>query len=169
MSEDLLKVGGEEASLADIAGLDTTEIAAKKGSAFPGGAFKFKCEKAELKVVGAGDNKKAGVVFDFICTDVTELADDKDDPEKVVGRHHTEVVTVEDLLEDIGHIKAFMADAGYQGTGSLQDILADFQGTEFFAKVKQRKDKNDPDIVYSNIGIKFGFWKVSAQPEAKAA
>ena len=155
--EELLNVGDNEVTLADLAGIDTTQIEAKKGSAFPAGIFKFSAKTAELKVVGAGDSKKAAIVFAFECIDVTELAKDDDDPAKTVGRDHQEVVTIDDVLEDIGHVKAFMADAGYQGAGSLQDILADFQGTKFFARIKQRPNKNDPDIIYSNIGIKFGF------------
>lgn len=168
--DQMVDVGGQTASLADLAGIDTDQIPETRGSSFPAGAVQFKCEKAELGIFGSDDTKKAGIKFELKCTNVMALLDSEIDMESVVGRTHNEVVfiagkdsngNVIDPMQKIGYTKTFMGDAGFKGSGKLQDLLAQFTGHEFLARIKHRKNPNDPDQPFAGLGIFVGFWKVA--------
>ncbi len=158
----MLDVGGEQVSLADLAGLDMDAVAEVRGTTFPDGAFKFKTEEAKLTIIGKGKDAQAGIQFKFKCTDVMALTDTGKDAESVIGKSHHELCFLSEPVEGLGRAKAFMADTGYKGTGKLGVLLDGFAGHEFKAVVKQRTDKNDTSIVYANIGINIGRWKVAA-------
>ncbi len=158
--EDLmLDVGGEQVSLADIAGVDMDDVAEVRGTTFPDGVFKFVTEEAKLTVVGAKDDRKPGIQFVFKCTDVLVLTDSSKDPESVIGKKHQELCFLTEPLEGLGKAKAFMADVGYKGSGKLDAVLEGFKGHEFKAVIKQRVDKNDSSLIYANIGLNIGRWK----------
>ncbi len=160
--EDLmLDVGGEQVSLADIAGVNMDDVAEVRGTTFPDGAFKFAVEDAKLTVVGAKDSRKPGIQFTFKCTDVLALTDSSKDAESVISKNHMELLFLTDPMEGLGKAKAFMADTGYRGQGKLDAMLDGFKGHEFKAIIKQRVDKDDNSIIYANIGLNIGRWKVA--------
>ncbi len=160
--EDLmLDVGGESVSLADIAGVNMDDVAEVRGSTFPDGAFQFVVEEAKLAVVGQNENRKPGIQFVFKCSEVLALTDSSKDADSVIGKKHNEICFLTEPLEGLGKAKAFMADVGYKGAGKLDVMLEGFKGHEFKAIVKQRVDKNDKDVVYANIGLNIGRWKVA--------
>lgn len=159
--EDLmLDVGGESVSLADLAGIDMADVAEVRGSTFPAGGFQFMVEEAKLAVIGQGDKQKAGIQFKFVCRDVISLIDASKDAESIIGKFHVETCFLTDPTEGLGHAKAFMADSGYKAAGKLGEILNGFVGHEFRCRITNNADKNDKDIIYANIGLNIGRWKV---------
>ncbi len=169
--EDLmLEVGGEQVSLAQLAGVNMDDVAEVRGSTFAAGAFKFAVDIAKLAVMGKGNDAKAGVQFKFKCTDVLSLVDASKDAETIIGKFHTETCFLTDPMEGLGRTKAFMADTGFKGSGSLQTLLEGFVGHEFKCVITNNADKNDKDIIYANIGLNIGRWKVApADGELKVA
>ena len=157
----MLDVGGEQVSLADIAGVNMDDVAEVRGTTFPAGAFKFVVEEAKLAVVGQAEKKKAGIQFKFKCSDVMTLVDSNKVAEDVIGKFHVETCFLTDPMEGLGRAKAFMADTGYKGSGTLQQLLEGFAGHEFKSVITNRPDKNDKDLIYANIGLNIGRWKVA--------
>ncbi len=163
MADDdlMLDVGGESVSLADIAGVNMDDVAEVRGTTFPSGTFQFVTEEAKLAVVGQNENRKPGIQFSFKCTDVLSLTDSAKDADSVIGKLHNEMCFLTEPLEGLGKAKAFMSDTGYKGQGRLDAILEGFKGHEFKCKITQRADRNDKDVIYANIGLNIGRWKVA--------
>lgn len=157
----MLDVAGQQVSLADIAGINMDDVAEVRGSTFPAGAFKLVVDYAKLAVMGRDDDKKAGIQFKFKCSDVLSLIDTSKDADTIIGKFHVETCFLKDPMEGLGRTKAFMADAGFKGTGSLQELLAAFVGHEFKCVITNSPDRNDKDIIYANIGLNIGRWKVA--------
>lgn len=172
--QEMLNVGEQNVSLADLAGFNMDEVQEAQGSSFPGGVFQFKNDKAEIGVVPSDKGKYAIIVLGFVCEKSISYANPKDaENDSAVGRRHEERVFFagadlkpEDTLERLGYVKKFMADTGFKASGSLQECLAKYVGHSLQAKVKQRPDKNDPDVVYANMGIGIGFWKAGPAQDA---
>ena len=151
----------QEVTLADIAGIDMATVVENEGGfdSTPKGAYRFKCTDGELTEIEV-TNKKTGdkenraiIRFKFDIVAVHSLVDDDIKAEDWVGKEHQEGIFVNDVAKSVGQAKAIMTNAGFSGTGTLQELMDGFCGTEFDAPIGQRKDKNDPDRVYSNIKI----------------
>lgn len=154
MSEKItVKNDGEEVdvSLADIANIDMNEVEAFEGGfePTPKGVFTFDVKDAGLETI----NDKAVIYFETEIAEVHALADDDADPEKLIGWKHKETIFVGDLAKSVGQAKAIMQNAGYEGTGTLEQLLDGFVGSSFIAPTKHRRDKNDADRIYSNIVV----------------
>lgn len=156
----LLEIGGETVSLADLAGINMDGVTEVRQTLFPAGAFKMRVEEGKLDVFGSGTDKKAAIVFKFKCTDVLALTDTSLVANDVIDKFHQEPIMLNEPIEGLGRFKAFAADAGFKGSGSLQELLANFVGTEFKTIITHRPDKNDKSRVYSNIGLNIGNWKI---------
>lgn len=160
-SDMMLEVGGEQVSLAEIAGVDMDDVAEVRGSTFAAGAFKFIVDDAKLAVMGKDKDAKAGIQYKFKCSDVLSLVDSSKDANAIIGKFHVETCFLTDPMEGLGRAKAFMADTGYKGSGKLEEVLDGFKGHEFKCVITNRADKNDKDIIYANIGLNIGRWKVA--------
>lgn len=163
MAEDdlMLEVGGQSVSLAEIGNVDMDGVAEVRGVTFPAGAFQLAVETAKLGIVGSGKDRKPAVMFEFNCRNVIALTDSEVDAAVVIGKTHREACLLTDPMEGLGHVKAFMADTGFKGSGSLQELLEAFKGTEFLTRITNNPDKNDTSRIYANIGLNFGRWKVA--------
>lgn len=148
---------GEGVSLADLANLPMDGVKEVRGGIMPKMSGRWKIKKMELTT---RDTTKQGtkpvVAGQFECTQVHACLDDDVDGDSLVGRVHNQAwfIGVTDPpkpVEDIGRVKAFLADAGFAGSGSFQDVLAQAEGHEFDAPISHRKDKNDPDVVYAQF------------------
>lgn len=157
----MLDVGGEQVSLADIAGVDMDAVAEVRGTTFAAGTFQFAVDEAKLAIVGQGENRKAGIQFKFKCTNVLSLVDSSKDPEAIIGKFHVETCFLTDPMEGLGKAKAFMADTGFKGMGKLGELLNGFTGHEFKCVITNRASKDDKDLIYANIGLNIGRWKVA--------
>jgi len=164
--EDMVIIeGGEEISLADLAGVDLEGIAEQRFSSLPRGVYVLEVSSEKPPHFGTIENKegkkKAAAIFTQTVLDVLALADNNDapegDPTKLIGREHRETFFVSDQ-KSIGYIKAFVKDIGGQadkgplgGVAGKPGILDACAGIRFQAPIGHRKDPNDADKIYVNI------------------
>jgi len=150
-----------EVTLMDIAGMDMAGVEEFEGGfePTPKGVYHFRCKDAELTSIDMKDKKtgdditRAIIQFEFEIVNVLAFVDDGINPDEWIGKDHRETIFIQDVLKGVGQAKAIMTNAGFSGTGSLQELMDAFVGTEFEAPIGQRKDKNDPDRIYANIKI----------------
>ncbi len=145
-----------EVSLADLAGIDMNNVDAFEGGfePTPKGVFRFECKDAGLDIVETKNGDSATIYFDCEVQEVYALLDDSEDPEKLMGLNHRESIFVSDLAKSVGQAKAIMQNAGFSGSGTLEQMQDAFCGHQFIAPIKHRKDKNDTDRVYANLVVK---------------
>ncbi len=157
MTDIIVKNDGEEqtVSLADIAGIDMNAIEAFEGGfePTPKGVFLFDVKDAGLDTITSNDVDKAVIYFEMEVAECYALLDDNIETESLVGWKHRETIYISDLAKSVGQAKAIMQNAGFSGSGTLEQMLDAFCGSQFVAPVKHRKDKNDTDKIYSNIVV----------------
>lgn len=156
--------GDTEVSLADIAGIDMTSVEAFEGGfePTPKGVYLFDVKDAGLDTITVDGVDKAVIYFETEIAECYALVDDSIEPESMVGWKHRETVFISDLKKSVGQAKAIMQNAGFSGSGTLEEMLDAFCGSQFVAPIKHRKDKNDTDKIYSNIVVS----KITPPPEA---
>lgn len=168
MNDVTIKQDGVEAdvSLADIAGIDMTSVEAFEGGfePTPKGVFLFDVKDAGLDQLETKNGQSAIIYFDTEVAECYTLVDDEKDADSMVGWKHRETIFVGDLAKSVGQAKAVMQNAGFTGSGTLEQMLDAFCGSQFIAPVKHRKDKNDTDRVYANIVV----GKITPPPVAEA-
>lgn len=153
---DEIKFEGETISLADLAGLNLDDVAAKRGESLPKMTAIFEVmggeDMPDLKVVGEGDKAKPAGVFKFKVIDVLSVSDPEftGDPNSLIGKVHQETKFLTST-ENLGYCKGLIVDLGGSGSGPLKIQLNELAGLRFTAPIGKRKDKNDSDIVYTNI------------------
>ena len=155
-----------EVGLADIAGIDMNAVEAFEGGfeATPKGVYVWEVKDAGIKPQDSQKGKKATIYFELECQQCLALVDDDRDEESMIGWKHIETIWIGDLAKSVGQAKAICQNAGFEHKGSLEEMLDAFCGHQFVSPIKQRKDKNDTDIVYSNLVIK----KITPVPGAEA-
>jgi len=160
MSENMnVTIGDVEVSLADLAGVDMTEVQEVRSSVTPAGKFHFRIDETEMKAQeatnkddpqGAKINKPV-IQFVLKAQNCFSLVDDALDPEDYVEAKHTETFWINDLKKDLGRVKAFLVDIGIDGNKPLTDLLAEAHGMEFVADITHVKNKDNPDRVWVNL------------------
>lgn len=151
-----IMIEGSEATLADLAGLSLDDVKEKRGEALPKGCFDFEISSEpppHLAVSGEGDKAKGAAQFKFKVLDVVALSDDdyKGTKDELISKDHFERFFLSDG-DSLGYLKAFLVDLGASSAGKpLKDLLQDCAGLRVRAFIGKRKDKNDSDIVYTNI------------------
>lgn len=157
-----LAMGDQQLSLADIAGIDMDDVQEVRRFVFPTALCQWKCDKAELKLFGKEGEQNFAVTFDLVCEDVLSVADKNVNTDALVGKKHTEFAPFNktDPVETIGRAKAFMSDAGFKGKGKLGEVLEQFAGTRFGAKINQFAMRNDTDRKGASIGLMLGDWRI---------
>lgn len=151
-----IMIEGSEATLADLAGLSLDDVKEKRGDALPKGCYDFEISSdpaPHLAVFGEGDKAKGGAQFQFKILDVVALSDDeyKGTKDELIGKEHRERFLLQDA-DALGYLKAMLVDLGANSSGKpLKDLLTDCAGLRVRAFIGKRKDKNDSDIVYTNI------------------
>lgn len=172
MSEDndTFKLDGDTVSLADLAGISLDSIAEKRGGeSFPKGVFAWEVDTESaphLVVFGEGDKAKGGATFKLKCIDVLAVTDEDftADKNSLIGKYHTENFFLSGKIEDaLGYIKGFVKDMGAPYNSDLKTLLAGSAGTRFQAPIMKRKNKDDTDVVYTNIN------RLKMKPMAAAA
>ncbi len=150
---------GDTVSLAELAGLNVDTFTEKHaGEALPTGAFVFETLDGEdapkLTVIGEGDKAKAAAVFKFKVLDVVALTDVEftGDQNTLIGKTHQETFFFSGNVADaVGYLRAFVGYLGVDNKGALGEMLARCAGCRFQALIGKRKNKDDHDIVYTNI------------------
>jgi len=149
MTDEAIKIGDEEVSLTDIAGVEMDEVKEHRFQVTPQGIYQWNVKDAKLEAI----NNKPVIRYILTATNVLSLTDDALRPEDFINVEHNEVIFITDLAKDLGRAKAFMVDTGFTGSGTLQELLDQFVGHGFIGVIKHRKDKNDADITYANINM----------------
>lgn len=157
-NETAVILNDQEFSLADLAGIDMNEVEANYGPEnLPPCVVELRVIDAKLEAVktkGGDGPTKAAVRIETEVVNALSVVDPNIPLESLIGRKHYETYYLTDLAKDLGRVKALLVDSGFQGTGSLTDMLNQFVGHQFICAINNRKDKNDSDIVYANINLK---------------
>lgn len=166
--DEKLVIGGQEFSLAQLAGMDVSDYAEVEYGFAPlnRGGYNFRISDAGLGKVG----EEFGAI-QFTCEVIAcnFAADDAGNPmnetarNELLGRKQTMSFFInsrDDTTQDeagetfkkgVGKAKKFLSDIGYSGKGSLQQILDGAVGKEFTALIKHSRSKKDADKVYVNF------------------
>jgi len=161
MSEENANVmiGEVEVSLADLAGVDMSDVQEVRSSVIPAGKFHFRIKDSEMKAVestnkedpqGAKINKPV-IRFELEAQNCFSLVDDTLDPEDHINDKHYETFWINDLKKDLGRVKAFLVDIGIDGNKPLNDLLAEAHGMEFVGDITHSKKKDNPDEFWVNL------------------
>lgn len=151
-----VKFEDEQISLADLAGLNLDDVAAKRGESLPKSVLSFEVmggeDMPDLKVLGDGEKAKPGAVFKFKVIDVVGVTDPEftGNPTDLIGKVHTETKFLT-TTENLGYCKGLIIDLGGSGKGTLKEQLNNLAGLRFTAPIGKRKDPNDTDKIYTNI------------------
>lgn len=153
-------------NLAEIAGLDTTQVAeVRLGEKFPAGLFDWEIQIPEMtddKVNVEGvDLQRLLCKLPVKCINVVSLKEplDEKSTNALLSKTfpHTIVRTMKegekDLETFVGMIKAFLVDTGCEGSGKLVDLLQKAQLHRFRAPVEWSRNKNDEDNPYVNLRV----------------
>lgn len=156
---EMVQIGGETVSLAELAGYDFSTVPEKRVFRFPVGQFLWEVsaepEPPKLKKIGDGP----AVKFNLKCVAVTALKDTKDGlkPEEIIGQQHQETFFIRSV-EDFGYVKAFLVDIGaMQPNENPLAKLEPSVGRKFVAWITHTPNKNDKDAPpYININREKG-------------
>ncbi len=155
----MMKIGDAELSLADVAHINTDEIDEKRFERIPKGLYTFVVSKAELRALTKDNVTLPGIVVQCQVKEVHELAEPREDNGQAIIDNQSSRQEIFKMNPNaphdwIGYFKAFASDTGYQGSGSLQELISGFVGTQFLAPVKHVNNPNDADEPYVNIDRK---------------
>lgn len=159
MADDLnemLQVGDQQVSLAQLAGMDMEQVEeyVLEFPKTPTGIYLLQAKEGELVAIGG----KACMKYTSTIHHVQDLVDKEVNPQDWIGKTHDELMfigvsPITTPLQDIGIGKKFMRDTGFKGTGDLGTMLKSWgqSGVYYVAKIVKKPNKNDPDKEYSNI------------------
>jgi len=149
-----IEIEGATLSLGDLAGLGTDDFAEFRRVRLVTGFYVFKVDKATLGSIGDPGVPAAQFSYEVVSLMAGEFGTNPDQYMGIKQSHNinlnSEYVT---LNEWVGLIKSFMADSGFQAHGTLQEILNNFVGHMFIAKIVRKQDRNDKDKWFSNIDV----------------
>lgn len=144
-------------TLLDIAGLDTSDIAVKKrGEALPKMFAQFKCVESKMEEIKDKDDQTKTVGFRFASEWEVEGIHKMLDREfegkeaEYIGKKHVESARVIDV-EGLSYYLGFLQSCGLPHKGALGDLVAGVVGTQINAIIRHTRNKDDKDIVYSNL------------------
>lgn len=158
----LVTMGESQFTLGQLAGLDMTGVAPVYGfERRPEGLYHFRVHSASLEPITVTDKQSGAEInkptINIILTveRALELKDKTQNPDEQLGAEHQERIWIS-KPDDVGRLQALMKESGFAGSGTLQEVLAQFVGHQFLGVIKHAKNKNDPDNPYANLVIKKG-------------
>lgn len=143
-------------SLADLAGLDVSEIQEIRFETLPQGIYDFKVVSATLEEgTNRDDEKRFWAEFKFEVLEAKAIVDKNVDRESLAGKTHGEKLYIvpEKAEEGIGRIRAFISDLGCENGGALGPIVENTKDHVFTGKITHQKDKSDSSIVYARLKL----------------
>lgn len=166
---NMVELGGEQVSLADLAGLDLDTFQEKRVITFPVGVFQWEIMGDPSPPKLQSMKGTLGVPFSLKCVGIVDVKNVKDcpdgDPTKLVGQNHRETFFIS-AMEDFGWLKAFLIDAGLGGKGNIPALLAGSVGTRFQAPIVHTPNRKNSDAPpYVNLDRSQG----KIRPVKKAA
>ena len=150
MDDDItLNVNGQDVSLAQLAGIDMSDVAEQRFTVTPEGVYQFQVENCSFEQRG----EIVGIMVDCKIHHADNLVNAN--AADWIGKNHAEFFMIgEDPVKSLGYFKAFVSDIGVSGDAVLEQLMQQLVGHMFIAKVVHRKDKNDKSKIYCNISQK---------------
>lgn len=166
---NMVTVGLEQVSLADIANINLDNVQEVRFEIMPIGNYLFAGDPdtgikiVEQKQKDSDLTIKVGVIeivakvtecYGAIMKDATGAIMENPPLADLVGRKHKEAFFIKDT-KAIGRAKALLKDAGINVAGRpLQECLAEFgAGHGFRSPIRQQKDQNDSDKFYAHFAL----------------
>ena len=146
-----VEVGGMM-SLADIAGLDVSDVEELRSSQFPVGLFTWEVAIAKLDTQTVKDDElRYTGIIELKCVEVDTLTDRDATPDDCLGKTFTEKFFIDpaEAQKGIGFLKGFVADVGCDNKGNMGGVegappgyLDKMVGHRFKAKIIKKKGKD---------------------------
>jgi hypothetical protein len=149
----------EGLSLADLAGIDVSDIEEVRFSSIEAGAFGFEVIEADLGEDEKDGDRRFFAKFDMKVVEVKAIITPGVDKESQMGKLHSERFFIkpkdpeEDVKKQIGRIRAFLTDIGVNSAGPLGDVVRGAKGHIFVGKIVKQKDKDDKSIEYARLRL----------------
>lgn len=157
---EMVQIGGETISLAELAGYDFSAVPEKRTFSFPPGHFLWQvsAEPNPPKLQKMGDGP--AIAFNLKCLNVLAMKKDGTGgvtPEECVGQMHRETFFIR-TIEDFGWVKAFLVDIGVmKPTDNPLVFLEKSVDAKFAAWIIHTPNRNDKDAKpYININREKG-------------
>ncbi len=152
-------IDGQELSLTDIAGMNTSDVEAKFRVKLPKGLYQFEVSKAALESQpNAKNSDKTNLLITAELTVIgfINIPDTSVDKEALIGEKKFENFylsqeSAEKFKDSLGYWKGFAQLTGYANEGELDAILQGWIGTRFAGQIKHRVNPNDSDDPYVNL------------------
>lgn len=152
-----------EFSLADLAGIDASEIAEVRFESLPAGAYTFRGESAAFEdTTNRDDERRIVLKVVMEVVEVKAVAERGVEKESLLGKKHTEkfYVVPEKATEGLGLIRSFIADIGLPNEGPFggvegaePGIVDSIVGHEFPGKIIKQPRKGDPTTKDARLRI----------------
>lgn len=143
-------------SLADIAGLDVSEVNEIRMGALPKGNYVFEVKKADLEEGTNKDNEQRFIITtESEVVEVISLIDPKEDKEALIGRKYTDkqYIVPEKWEEGVGLYRGRVTDMGCDSSGVLGEVVERTVGHQYRAKITHRRDRDDREKFYADMQI----------------
>lgn len=167
---ELVELDGQTVSLAELAGIDMSDLGEARFTNLPRGVYKFAILDGEKVPAFHKLGEKFGAVFFLKVEDVLGLTDKNDAPDgdatKLIGKEHRETQFITSQ-ESFKYLNAFITDLGGLKQGAYADKFKSLAGVVFTAPIAYRKDKNDTSKEYAFV--KTDKIRVISKPAAAAA
>lgn len=166
MTDSALENDGMDFSLADLAGLDVSEIEEIRSERIPDGAYIFRGKGAKLSEMDNRDGEKRFVVSATIeVAEVQAVVAKGVNAEELVGKTYTEkfYIVPEKAAEGIGRVRAWYTDIGLDSTGPLGGMTEDggepgmvdrLEDHLFAAKITSRKGNDGESYARLKLPLK---------------
>lgn len=146
-------IENEGMSLADIAGIDTSEIEELRSSSLPTGLYTFECSagKLEDKMVKDDSERRVVASVQLKVIEIDTIAEKDVNPDDVMGKTQTEQFFIDpaEAEKGIGYLKGWVADIGADNSGNMGGVegapagyLDKLEGHRFKAKIIKKKAKD---------------------------
>ncbi len=146
-------IENEGMSLADIAGIDTSEIEELRSSALPVGLYTFECQagKLEDRMVKDDTERRVVVSVPMKVVEVDTIAEKDVSESDVMGKTQTEQFFIDpsEAEKGIGYLKGWLADIGADNSGNMGGVdgapagyLDRLESHRFKAKIIKKKSKD---------------------------
>lgn len=146
-------------SLADLMGLDVTDVAEIRFETLPMGAYVFKVVSQDIS---EGENREGDKRFELQVkleiVEVKAVVAKGIEPESLVGKTHTEKFFIPrgdevKAAEGLGRIRAFVADIGLPNDGPFGKLCDSIVEHMFIGKIIHQKDRDDKSKVYARLKL----------------
>lgn len=159
---DQVEADVPEFSLADLAGVDATDIQEVRYENLAQGVFEFQGTKAEFTEREGDDGKYFELILEMQVIEVKAVVDRNVNREELIGKKHTEKrwIRPSEAADNIGKLRAFYADIGLPNAGNLGGVpgqptgfVDGFVDHIFTGKIMHKPRKNDPGTKDARLRI----------------